>query len=124
MPITFDVDHERKRIHAVADGPITYAEVEEHISGENGVGGLDCSELVDARRTVPRLTSGDIRQIVGLLRGLSLNARLGPTAILVPTDYAFGLISMMGMLVDDVCDVRPFYAEKEALAWLGWEPQT
>jgi len=100
MPITFDIDRGRKQIYAVADRPITNADVEEHLSVEHGVGGLGFSELIDARRTVPKLTSGDVRQIVGLLRGLRLNAHLGPTAVLVPSDYAFGLMSIVGMLAD------------------------
>jgi hypothetical protein len=122
MPIVFDIDRERNRIQTVAEGPITYPDVEEHISGEHGVSGLQFTELIDARRAVPKLSSGDVRQIAGLLRGLRLDFRLGPTAVLVPSDYAFGLLSMLAMFVADVCDVRPFRDEKEARMWLGWEP--
>jgi hypothetical protein len=125
MPITFDIDRERKQIRTVADGPITYPDVEEHLSEERGVGGLNFRELVDARRAVLKLTAGDVRQIVGLLRGVScsLNANFGPTAVLVRTDYVFGLMSMPEMLVGDVCEIKPFRDEKEASMWLGWEPE-
>ena len=123
MPIKLVIDPKRERIHTIAEGLITYADVENHLSEENGVGGLPYSELSDARRAVLRWSSGDVRQIVGLIRGLGMNFRHGPTAFLVATDYASGLIFMIGMLVDDICAIKPFRDEAEARAWLGWETQ-
>lgn len=122
MPIIFDIDRERKQIHALADGLITYADVEAHLSEEHGVAGLKFSELIDARHAVPQLTLGDVRQIIGLLRGLNLSFRFGPTAILVQGPFAL-LLDIIGMLVVDFCDIRSFSDEKEARTWLGWEPQ-
>jgi hypothetical protein len=65
------------------------------------------------------LTPADVRRIVELLRSLSRESKLGRTAILVSTDYAYGLMRMLEMLVEDVCQIRVFREEQEARAWLN-----
>ena len=60
-----------------------------------------------------------IRKIVALIRKLSNESKFGPTAVLVPNDFAFGIIHMLGILIEDVPEVRPFRDEQEARSWLA-----
>ena len=67
----------------------------------------------------PFSAPADVRRIVELLRSLSRESKLGRTAILVSTDYAYGLMRMLETLVEDVCQLRVFREEQEARAWLN-----
>jgi hypothetical protein len=119
MPIILNVDHERKEVDAVAIGPVSYAEVENHLLKERHFGGLPYKEFIDARGAEVLLISAEIQQIVALIRRLSQESKFGPTAVLVSTDVAFGIVRMLEMIVEDVAEVRPFREEQEAREWLA-----
>ena len=119
MPILSSVDHAKHHIESVAVGPITYADVQEHILREKQWEGLPYGEFVEGRGAGVQLGPADIRKIVDLLRSLKDGSKLGPTAIVVSTEYAFGLMRMLEMLVEDVCEIRVFRDERVAREWLA-----
>src|SRR5208282_5618342 len=108
MPIISKVDRERKEIHAVAVGPVTFADVEAHLLQQKNWGVLAYREFIDGRGAGPIFTPAEVRQIVELLRKMSEGSPLGRTAVLVSSDYAFGVMRMLEMLIDDVCQLKPF----------------
>ncbi len=127
MPITIQkIDHQHHEIDAVAFGPIHYAEVERHLVEERNLGGLPYKEFIDARDAglVFALSPSEIRQIVALVRNLCQQCKFGPTAVLVSTDFAFGIMRAMEMLLDDVAEIRPFRDEKVARSWLASKPES
>ncbi len=119
MPIISKVDHESKEIHAVAVGPVTFADVEAHLLQEKNWGALSYREFIDGRGAGPIFTPAEVRQIVELLRKMSEGSPLGRTAVLVSSDYAFGVMRMLEMLIDDVLQLKPFRDEQEAREWLA-----
>lgn len=122
MPITISsIDHERHVMEAVAFGAIHYRDVERHLVEERNIGGIAYKEFIDARDAslLFALSPAEIRQIVGLVRGLCKEFRFGATAVLVSTDYAFGIMRAMEMLLEDVAEVRPFREERVARSWLA-----
>jgi len=121
MPIIATVDHARREVHAIAVGPVSYDDIERHLLQERRWESLPYREFIDARGAGPTFTPADVRRIVGVLRSLSGESPLGRTAIVVSSDYAFGLLRMLEMLVEDVCHVKPFLDEREARIWLATE---
>ena len=119
MPIIMKVDHERKEVDCVAVGPISYSDVVNHLLAERNFKGLAYKEFVDARGAGLVWTPEQGRQIVGLIRSFSKESSLGPTAVLVSSDVAFGVMRMLEILVEDVCEVKPFRDEQDARAWLA-----
>ena len=118
MAITATYDHRARRITARATGLVTIEEIRDHLEEERQEPGLAYSELVDARGAIPDFVPADARVIVALLRWLGERTKLGPTAVVVDTDFAFGITRMVEMLVEDVCVVKPFRNEREAERWL------
>ena len=118
MPITHTVDHTVHAMTAIADGPITLQDVRRHLEEERREAGLSYAELIDARGAIPSVSPADVRSLVGLLRDLASTQPLGPTAVIVSTDYAYGVMRMLSMLVEDICAVRPFRSIQEAERWL------
>jgi hypothetical protein len=120
MPITLTIDHDRRQVDAVAIGPITYTDVENHLLAERNSEGLAYREFVDAREATLVFASypAQVRQMVALIRSLGKESTLGPTAVLVADDFAFGIMRMLEALVEDVAEIRPFREEQLARAWL------
>jgi hypothetical protein len=126
MPIVIrNIDHEEKRIDAVAFGPIHYVEIEKHLVEERNIGGISYKEFMDACDAGFEfaLSPAEIRQIVGLVRSLCQQSRFGPTAVLVATDYDFGIMRAMEMLLNDVAEIRPFREARLARSWLASQPE-
>jgi hypothetical protein len=113
------VDHERKQVDAVAVGPISYADIENHLLTERLYGGLAYKELIDARSAEISFHPDETREIVALLLSLGRQSKLGPTAIVVSNDITFGILRMLAMLLADVAVIRPFRDEQEAHRWLA-----
>lgn len=108
MPITSSIDHDRRYMVAIASGPITWEEVRSHLLVERFEGGLSYSELIDARAATPIWSSNQAREIVELLTNFSRKSVLGPTAAVVSSDIAFGMLRMLEIMIGDICIVKPF----------------
>ena len=118
MGITATFDHQHRRVSARAEGRITLDEIREHLEEERQEPALGYSELIDARGAIPDFPPADVRVLVAWLRWLGERTRLGPTAVVVDSDLAFGIARMVEMLVDDVCQVKPFRNKLDAELWL------
>jgi len=118
VPITATFDHQHRRVIAVAEGRVTLDEIRSHLEEERQEPALGYSELIDARGVIPDFPPADVRILVAWLRWLGERTRLGPTAVVVDSDLAFGMVRMVEMLVDDVCQVRPFRDKLDAELWL------
>ena len=119
MGFTVTVDGARRQLRVVADGAVTADAVRAHLASERADGALGYAELIDARSAAPVVSSSDVRAVVDLLTGLARDGGLGPTAVVVSTDYAYGMLRMLEILADGVAAVRPFRDLTEAEHWLA-----
>ena len=117
------VDIERGEVTTIAEGTVTLDEVRAHLHREKSDSALPYRELIDARNAVVRLSCSELQQIVELLRSLARNRRLGPTAVVVSTDVAYGVLKTLQILVEDVCVVQPFRDLAAATLWLNGRTQ-
>jgi hypothetical protein len=113
------VDIESREVTTIAEGTVTIDEVRAHLHRERSDSALPYGELIDARNAVVRLSCSELQQIVELLRSLARRHRLGPTAVVVSTDVAYGILRMLQILVEDVCVVQPFRDLAAATLWLN-----
>ena len=106
------------RVTTIAEGTVTMPEVRAHLQRERRDLTRPYSELIDARRATVSLSSTEVREIAELLRSLARSHRLGRTAVVVSSDAAYGVVRMLQVLVEDICDVRPFLDLPAAERWL------
>jgi hypothetical protein len=118
MPVTHEVDHERRAMRATADGLITMDDIRKHLVEERRDNGLRYPELIEAAGATVGFSAGDMRRTVDLLRALGHEGALGPTAIVVGDEVSYGMIRMLESLLDGVCELRPFRSRHEAERWL------
>ena len=64
------------------------------------------------------MTSAEVRDVVDQLRHMALDETLGPTAIVVASEVAFGMLRMLEILIEEVTIIRPFRDYDEAVRWL------
>ena len=119
MPLKFHIDHERRLLVTTAEGEVHLADIAEHLEQEREARALGCVELVDATRAQVHLSAQDVRQIVALLRKLASEQRLGPTAVVIPSDVGYGMMRMLGILVEDFAEIEPFRNGTQAEVWLA-----
>ena len=120
MPIVFSVvDHDRPYLEAIASGCVQAEDVRAHLLDECRRRALSYPELIDAGAATLDWSSSEARGIVELLRTLGRESTLGPTAVVVSSDYAYGMLRMLEILCDDVCTLRPFRSREEAELWLS-----
>jgi hypothetical protein len=101
-----------------AEGRITLRDICVHIEEERAQNGLGCAELIDARSASPAVSAEDVRTLVALLQKWSELHKLGPTAVVVSTELAYGMLRMLDILVEQFCVIRPFQDMEMARRWL------
>jgi hypothetical protein len=119
MIVTLAIDDVRHLLTVLAEGAIDFEAIRAHLADERARRALGYRELIDARLATPAVTPAEVRRVVDLVRRESFATRLGPTAVVVSNDAAFGVLRMFGTLVDDVAAVRPFRDYREAVKWLA-----
>ncbi|MGV1099470.1 hypothetical protein ACUUL3_08670 [Thiovibrio sp. JS02] len=73
--------------------------------------------MIDARAATPNWSSAEAREIVKLLTTFGRESKLGPTAVVISGDLAFGMLRMLEIMLEDVCIVRPFHDYDAAEQW-------
>jgi len=116
--IGYSVDVKQRLVTTVAEGRVSVAEVRKHLSSEQRDSALPFRELIDARHAWIDFSPAEVRELVDLLRSLSIQHYLGPTAVVVSSPVAFGVMRMLEALVEDVCVVRPFHDVAQAESWI------
>jgi len=118
MPFTTEIDHERREIRTRVRGSVTLEDIRRHLDHARSAGALSYPEIYDAREAEPQISPADVRRAVGLLRELRKGSELGPGAIIVGSDLAYGMLRMLEILVEDFMHARPFRSDEEAHRWL------
>jgi len=119
MPVTYALDPERHELAATAEGAITMDDIRKHLTKEHRDKGLPYRELIEASRATVSFSSSDVRATVDILRVYAREGVLGPTAIVVGNDLAYGMMRMLGILLEGVCELRPFHTRQDAERWLA-----
>ncbi|HZR28038.1 MAG TPA: hypothetical protein VFA71_04605 [Terriglobales bacterium] len=123
MPITLVVDHERRWTQVKAEGLITLAEIKKHLEEEQRERGFAYPELIDACSATVSLSVTEIHELTDTLRDLAKQWPFGPTAVVVSSDVNYGILRMLGTILSDVIQIRPFRNRQQAEVWLA-QPQT
>jgi hypothetical protein len=119
MSITYSFDAQQGLINTVVAGEVCLADIEAHFRQVSAEPWFPAPAIADAREAPPTIPSREVRAIVELLRQLGPRLHGAPTAVLVASDVAFGLVRMIELLLDDVVTIRPFRDRAAAFAWLA-----
>jgi hypothetical protein len=120
MSISYEIDHDRRRVTSRAVGAVSYPDMVSHVEAEAREQVLSYPELLDGRGATAMFTAIEARQFVALLERVARDCPLGPVAVVVSNDVSFGMARMLGILLEGVCAIIPFRDIEAAERWLGW----
>jgi len=118
MPITYALDPDVGLLRTVSTGDVGLAEVAAFVEQVQAESWFPVPTWVDVRGASTDIPTGEVRAIAALLRDVSPRLARVPIAVVVGSRVAFGLVRMVGLLVDDVLTIRPFHDDEAATAWL------
>jgi hypothetical protein len=116
--MTYTLDRERRRVVTRAEGTIGLLDFEEHLAAEAYDQVLDYAELCDCSDTRTDVTPAQVVWLSALVRSGGSYTRHGPTAFVVTSDVAFGMLRMFAILTEDVRPVEVFRDVARAMDWL------
>src|SRR5262245_30209861 len=102
MPIHYAVDHETGRLLTVAEGVVTYDDINSHLDAETRSRDVARPELVDARLATTTITSDQVRQLSYRAARMLQSGAVGPTAIVATNDVLFGMARMYSVFAESV----------------------
>lgn len=118
MPLTWTIDHDKKRIHVVADGPVTLADMERHFDNLMVENALSYAKLFDATKLVPVYSEQDMFSLAARL-SVYANFDNGPLAV-VGTGHDVLLAARRFLnMSSSPRPARIFSTLEEAQAWLA-----
>lgn len=121
MPITFEVDHEAKRVYAMGSEAIT---VEDMVGLVLALAEQRCfayPQCFDARGAAIVMTAEDTRRMVPLVARLRAEHGHARTAFIADSDVSFGMARMYASLAVEVdSGFMAFRTLEEGAVWLGW----
>ena len=120
MPITFELDRARGQLRTTVHGSVTVDDVRAHAEALVREKALGYADLIDARAAKgPGLFSGDIQQIAQLIGTLHDDFAMGPRAIVVGTNSAYGMVRMLAALASAWTTIEVFRDWDAAERWLA-----
>jgi hypothetical protein len=118
MPIAYTYDAVRGLSHTVVTGRITPDEAATYFTQISQEDWFPAPSLTDAREASPNLSGEEIRAITKHFRSIETTLTSVPLAVLVSSEVAFGLVRMVGLLLDDAAMIHPFRDLERAMQWL------
>lgn len=119
MPIAYSYDAVRGLIQTVATGHVSPVEAAAHFRDVGNEPWFPAPSLADVRAASTDMSGEEVRQIANHFRQFKPPLRDTPIAVVVSSELAYGLVRMMGLLLDDVAVIHPFRDIAAAMEWLA-----
>jgi hypothetical protein len=123
MPVSYFINHEKRRIYSRATGTVTYIDLREHMLSEFGKSTAGYAELFECTGAEADMNAGDIRALVKERSQLAKVQEAAPVAIVAPADNFFELFQMFDDLTSDIRPISIFRNFDEAERWLDALPE-
>ncbi|WP_422017049.1 hypothetical protein [Reyranella sp.] len=119
MPLRWEILHEQKLIHVIAEGEVTLKEMEAHFDALVVANALAYSKLFDATRLKPVYDDADVMAMGARLSAYTQNFPSGPLAVVGREE---SVVLAFKRFVNISPSKRPaalFSTEKKARTWLA-----
>jgi hypothetical protein len=118
MPLKWEIFHDQKLVHIVAEGRVTLPEMEEHFDALAVADVLQYGKLFDATRADPVYTDDDVMAMGARLSAYTATLKSGPLAVIGLSDEARSAFRRFVNISPAKRPARLFETEGEARAWL------
>jgi hypothetical protein len=118
MPLKWDILHDQRLVHIVAEGRVTLPEMEEHFDALAVADVLQYGKLFDATRADPIYTDEDVMAMGARLSAYTATLKSGPLAVIGLNERARTAFRRFVNISPAKRPARLFKSEAEARAWL------
>ncbi len=118
MPLRWNIDHENKLLHVVAEGPVSLKDMEAHFDAIVIENALSYAKLFDGSAGWPELSDHDILMLGARLSAYTETFENGPLAVVGDGDLARFSFRRFVNISPSKRPARLFRTEADARAWL------
>ncbi|QEM69023.1 hypothetical protein FO488_13225 [Geobacter sp. FeAm09] len=119
MPVSHTIDTARCRVQTTCTGTITVDDILGHYETEIREGFLNYHELIDTGGVTPPYLSGtDIWRTAMTVKNALKGQKVGPRAIIAPSDVLYGMVRIFTTILSDDVPIRIFRDPAAAATWL------
>ena len=122
MPVTFTIDHDRRFVHARAEGEVGLKDIEAFLDAVVIENALPYRKLFDGRRSIGRYNDNDVMLLAARVSVYAHIDRRGALAILTGPQH-LELAARFLNLGRSGRPARSFLDEDEARRWLEEQPE-
>ena len=123
MPLRWEIHHEQRLVHIVADGPVTLKELEDHFDAIMVADAMPYAKLFDATRAEPIYSDADVMTMGARLSAYTATVASGPLAVVGLSDAVELTYKRFVNISPSRRPARLFKTEAEARAWLATQTQ-
>jgi hypothetical protein len=118
MPLKWDIFHDQKLVHIIAEGRVTRPEMEEHFDALAVADVLQYGKLFDATKADPIYTDEDVMAMGARLSAYTATLKSGPLAVIGLNERARTAFRRFVNISPARRPARLFKTEEQARAWL------
>ncbi len=119
MPLKWEILHDQKLVHVIAEGRVTLPEMEEHFDALAAADVLQYGKLFDAAKADPIYTDEDVMAMGARLSAYTATLKSGPLAVVGFDEKARNAFRRFVNISPAKRPARLFKTEAEARAWLS-----
>lgn len=118
MPLRWEIDHVRKFVHIVAEGPVVLKELEEHFDALFVANAMGYAKLFDATDAHPMYSDDDVMKTGARLSAYTAALPSGPLAVVGKPNLR-GTFKRFVNISPSERPAKYFSSEDKARAWLA-----
>ena len=118
MPLSYLINHEKKRIYTTATGTVNFIDLREHMRSEFGRTAAVYPELFDCTDATADFDADDMRMLVKERSQIAHAQDPAPVAIVAATDNFFDLFKIFNTLTTNIRPIAVFREISDAEHWL------
>lgn len=119
MPLRWEILHEQKLVHIVAEGAVTLTDLETHFDDMVVADALSYAKLFDASRADPLYSDADIMALGARLSAYTAHFKSGPLAVVGLSGRVQDAFKRFVNISPSRRPARLFRTEAEARLWLA-----
>lgn len=118
MPVSYFINHEKRRIYTTATGMIGFIDLREHMRSEFGRTASAYPELLDFSDATSDLDADDMRMLVKERSQIAQVQDAAPVAVVAPADNFYDLFKIFNSLTTSIRPIAVFRDIQDAEKWL------
>ena len=118
MPISYYVDHQRRRVYSRCEGVVTYEDLRAHINAEENSPAASYGELFDCSDATTDLTRAQIRALADEREIVAERREAAPVAIVAADENLYEMLQIFDVLTEQIRPMQLFPKTEAAERWL------